>query len=184
MRIIGGKYGRRRFILPKRLKLRPTTDMAKEALFASLDASITLEGIEVLDLFCGTGSIGIEFVSRGALHVTMVDKAPRHIAFIREVIKTIGAEKEAKTLVKDVRSFIEQAKEKDQSFDIIFADPPYDLPWLSELPNLILSTSLLKRDALLILEHPSSYDFSENPFFLKHKNYSAVNFSFFSPARG
>lgn len=180
MRIISGKYGRRRFTLSKGLKLRPTTDLAKEALFDSLNASIGLEDIDVLDLFCGTGSIGVEFISRGARQVTMVDKNPKHIAFVRQVITEIGATNEAQTFVKEMRSFIQSAQEEGKSYDVIFADPPYDLPWLGEIPTLILSSSLLKPNGLLIVEHPSTYDFSEVSHFLRHKSYSAVNFSFFS----
>lgn len=181
MRIISGKYGRRRFSVPQGLKLRPTTDLAKEALFASLTASIDFEEKEVLDLFTGTGSIGLEFLSRGVQAVSMVDKHPKHIAFVRQVITALGAEKETKTYIKDVRSFLHQLKEEGRVFDIIFADPPYDLPWLAELPQIIFSSpSLLRPDGLFILEHPSTYDFSSMDFFVRHRSYSAVNFSYFS----
>lgn len=182
MRIISGKYGRRRFDVPKGLKLRPTTDISKEALFGMLQTLIDFEGIEVLDLFTGTGNIGLECVSRDAAKVVMVDKQPKHIAFVRSVIELLGANKETDTRVKDVRSLLREAKTNpgSEQFDLIFADPPYDLPWLEEIPQMIFEAQLLRSGGVFVLEHPAIYDFSIHPYFIKHRNYSAVNFSLFA----
>ena len=92
MRIISGKYGHRRFDVPKGFKLRPTTDLAKEALFSTITSMFSYEGARILDLFAGTGSIGLEFASRGAEWVDMVEKQPKQVAFIQSVIKALHAE--------------------------------------------------------------------------------------------
>lgn len=179
MRIISGKYGRRHFQVPKNFDLRPTTEIAKEALFSALESEIDLNGVRVLDLFSGTGSIGLEFLSRGASQVTWVDLQPRHCAFVRQVIKELQPDASTSVLKANVRSFLEKSESVRQTFDIIFADPPYALEWLSELPLMILNSALVAPSATIIVEHPSQYDFSDIPQFQKHKRYSAVNYSFF-----
>ena len=102
MRIISGKYGHRRFDIPKGFKLRPTTDLAKEALFSTITSMFSYEGARILDLFAGTGSIGLEFASRGAKWVDMVEKQPKQVAFIQTVIKALHAEDEAAVHVGSV----------------------------------------------------------------------------------
>ncbi len=179
MRIISGRYGRRRFTVPSNFKLRPTTDLAKEALFNTLTSEYDLEETSVLDLFSGTGSIGVEFCSRGAQYVCAVEQNRKHSAFIRQVIDELNIAKGTFDIyTSDVRSFINR-KVVDRKFDFVFADPPYNLSWLSSLPELITSSSLLSPDVVFVLEHPSEYNFSSFSGFIKHKSYSAVNYSFF-----
>lgn len=180
MRIIGGDFARLRFDVPKGLKLRPTTDMAKEALFSTLSSIIKFDGIRVLDLFSGTGSIGLEFISRGAELVYFVDKKPRHIDFIKSTVNKLNIKHKAQFVVGDVTKFLSHNANKIATFDVIFADPPYELPVIPSLPDIIFSSSLLSHDGLLVIEHPNSISFeSTHPNCIKHKNYSAVNFSFF-----
>ncbi len=185
MRIISGKYGRRRFTVPKGLKLRPTTDLAKEGIFGMLQSIIEFEGIEVLDLFSGTGNIGLEFASRGASKVIFLDKQHKHTSFVKSVIEELDAKDYCSTYTKDVLSFLKnpQLLLNEASFDLIFADPPYNLPCLEDIPELLFTSNLLKENGLFILEHPSEYNFSKHPNFVKHKQYSAVNFSLFSNSR-
>lgn len=181
MRIISGKYGRRRFDVPKGFKLRPTTDLAKEALFGMITSMLNCEGTRILDLFAGTGNIGLEFASRGVEWVDMVEKQPKQVAFIRSVIKELHAEGEAAVHVGNVFKWLTPQAEATATapYDLIFADPPYALESLGELPRLVFSSGLLQPEGIFILEHPESYDFSQHPFFVKHKQYSAVNFSVF-----
>jgi len=175
MRIISGKYGRRRFDVPTNITARPTTDMARENLFNVLMGLIDLEGKTVLDLFAGTGAMSFEFLSRGAAHVTAVEKARVQTDFIRRVQQQLGDDN--LTLVRgDVFKFVTSCR---QSFDVIFADPPYDLPRFALVPELVLNSSLVHDGTLFIMEHPREHDFSALPHFSQQRVYGKVNFSLF-----
>jgi len=175
MRIISGIYKGRRLNPPMNLPVRPTTDMAKEALFNILNNILDYEETVALDLFAGLGNISFELISRGCTSVTAVDNNLKCTGFIKkaaEELKMTGIS----TVKADAFSFIRKISVK---FDFIFADPPYDNPELAELPNLIFDGGLLNDDGLFVLEHPDIYDFSEHPNFFDHRVYSRVNFSFF-----
>ncbi len=175
MRIISGKYGRRRFDVPNNITARPTTDMARENLFNVLGNLIDMEGKTVLDLFAGTGAMSFEFLSRGCAQVTAVEKARVQCDFIKKVQKLLGDDN--LTLVRgDVFKFVATCR---QSFDIIFADPPYDLERFGEIPQLILDSPLVHDGTLFIMEHPREHDFSALPHFSQQRVYGKVNFSLF-----
>jgi len=175
MRIISGKYGRRRFDVPHDITARPTTDMARENLFNVLQGLIDLDGITALDLFAGTGAISFELLSRGCAHVTAVEKARVQGDFIRKVASQLGEEN--LTLVRgDVFKFIASCK---QSFDLVFADPPYDLARLDELPELLLSSPLVHEGTLMVVEHSRANNFAHLPHFMQQRTYGKVNFSIF-----
>lgn len=176
MRIISGKYKSRRIDVPHNITARPTTDFAKEGLFNLLNNQIDFEDIDVLDLFAGTGSIGIEFVSREARNVTSVEKSDLHCNFIRKACKELQIDN--LMLIKgDVFRFLESTKTK---FDIIFADPPYQLPQLPEIPDVIFRNQLLKPEGIFILEHSAKNNFENHTHFLSHRSYGNVNFTFFT----
>lgn len=175
MRIISGKYGRRRFDVPTNITARPTTDMARENLFNVLGNIIDLEDKTVLDLFAGTGAMSFEFLSRGCVHVTAVEKARIQAEFIKKVQKQLNDEN--LTLIRgDVFKFLATCR---QSFDIIFADPPYDLPRFGEIPQMVLNSPLVHEGTLFIMEHPREYDFSALPHFSQQRVYGKVNFTLF-----
>lgn len=175
MRIISGKYGKRRFDVPANIKARPTTDFARENLFNVLANQIDFDGAAALDLFAGTGAISFELASRGCARVVAVEAYHVQYNFIRKVTRLLGAD-ELTPLKGDVFKFIAACREK---FDFIFADPPYDLPRLPEIPELILASSLLKPGGLFVLEHSKNNDFSHLPCFEERRVYGSVNFSFF-----
>lgn len=176
MRVIAGIYKRRRFDVPHTFKARPTTDFAKENLFNVLNNYIDFEdGVTALDLFAGTGSISIELVSRGCDKVISVEKDPQHLSFINKVMKEVKTDK-CFALRADVFKYIERCQEK---FDFIFADPPYALERLSEIPDLIFKHNMLKDNGLFVLEHGKDLSFESHPNFLEHRYYGSVNFSFF-----
>lgn len=175
MRIVGGQYKGRLFTPGKSFKARPTTDMAKESLFNILQNQIDFEEIKVLDLFSGTGSISFEFASRGCTDITSVELNFQHHRFIKEVIEKLG-EKSIKAIKANAFQYAEKT---DQSFDLIFADPPYDHKQFAQVPDLVLSGHLLKDTGLFILEHSKNYDFSSRPEFIEVRNYGSVHFSFF-----
>ncbi|MDR0546036.1 MAG: RsmD family RNA methyltransferase [Dysgonamonadaceae bacterium] len=175
MRIVSGKYKSRRFDVPHSFKARPTTDFAKENLFNVLSNLIDFEDITALDLFSGTGSIAFELLSRGCSEVICIEKDPAHHAFIRKVQNELK-DNHLTPIKGDVFKFLENSRRK---FDFIFADPPYALKELEQIPSLILSHDLLNDGGVFVLEHPKEYDFSGLPGFLQKRVYGAVNFSIF-----
>ncbi len=175
MRIIGGNYKGRQFHPGKKFTSRPTTDMAKENLFNILQNRIDFENVKVLDLFSGTGSISFEFASRGCRDITSVELNFHHHHFIKEVIEKIG-EKNIRAVKANVFRFIEQT---NQSYDLIFADPPFDLPQFKEVPRKVLSGNILHSTGIFILEHSKAYDFSDYPEWKEFRIYGNVHFSFF-----
>lgn len=176
MRIISGIFRGRQIRPPGNFKARPTTDFAKESLFNILIHQFSIEDLDVLDLFSGTGSISYEFASRGARSVLAIEMAPMHYKFIQETCRSM--EMEQVTVIRaDAFRYL---KKPTQAFDFIFADPPFDHPGLAELPDLIFSTDILNKQGVFILEHPGSYSFTAHPRFLQHRKYGGVNFTFFS----
>ncbi|MDE6400654.1 MAG: RsmD family RNA methyltransferase [Muribaculaceae bacterium] len=175
MRIIRGKYGRRRFDVPKNITARPTTDFARENLFNVLENLEDFEGKTALDLFAGTGAISFEFLSRGCSEVTSVEQAAVQAQFIRSVKEKLGDET-LRVIKGDVFRFISTCS---RQFDFIFADPPYDHPRFEEVPMLILESAMVKSGSVVIVEHSKKHDFSRLPGFSQHRVYGSVNFSIF-----
>ena len=175
MRIITGLYKGRHFDIPRTFKARPTTDFAKENIFNVLNGYLDFEDAIALDLFAGTGSISLELLSRGCLQVVSVEKDREHASFIAQCTKQIGTDRHL--LIKgDVFRFV---KSCHQQFDFIFADPPYALPELPTVPDLIFSNDLLKDGGVFVFEHGKHNDFSNHPHFHEHRSYGSVNFSIF-----
>lgn len=176
MRIISGTLKGRRFTPPTKLKARPTTDFAKEGLFNVLGGKIDLEEIKVLELFSGSGSIGLEFISRGAKSVVGIEISIQHIGYIKKVCSELNVNNYYLQKA-DVFKYLDSAK---GSYDVVFADPPYAIKDLDKLPDLVLNNGLLNENGLFILEHGRDYDFSAHPHFLEMRKYGNVHFTFFS----
>lgn len=181
MRIIRGKFGRRRFDVPTNISARPTTDFARENIFNVLENLVDLEGATALDLFAGTGAISLEFLSRECEAVTAVEKAATQYNFIRRVASQLNVSN--LTLLRgDALRFLAAC---DTPFDIVFADPPYDMEGFAEIPGLILSSGAVRPGTLVVVEHSKKHDFSRLPGFFDHRVYGSVNFSLFRvPERG
>lgn len=175
MRIISGTFKGRRLTPPKNITARPTTDFAKESLFNLLQNRIEFEGTDMLDLFAGTGGIGIEFVSRGAREVTSVEMAHTQQNFIISTCRLLGI-RNLQLIRGDVFKFIAACHTQ---YDFIYADPPYALDKLATLPDLVFEHQLLKEGGWFVLEHSKADEFSEHPHFVEHRKYGNVNFSFF-----
>ena len=178
MRVISGIYKRRRFDVPHTFKARPTTDFAKENLFNVLTSNyfdFEEDHVSALDLFAGTGSISIELVSRGCGQVISIEKDRDHYAFICKVMREVKTDK-CLPIRGDVFKYIQNCHEQ---FDFVFADPPYELPNLETLPDLVFSNSLLKENGLFVLEHGKKNSFETHPHFVEKRVYGSVNFSFF-----
>ena len=175
MRIIRGKFGRRRFDVPANITARPTTDFARENIFNVLENIVDFEGKDALDLFAGKGAVSFEFLSRECRSVTAVERAPTQQRFIQKVADELGTDNF--TLVRgDALRFIANCPRR---FDIVFADPPYDMKGFGEIPSKILSSRLVGPGSIVIVEHSRSYDFSALPGFSEHRVYGSVNFSIF-----
>jgi len=177
MRIIRGNRRGRNINIPAFFKHRPTTDFAKEGLFNIIENMYSLENIKLIDIFTGTGSISYEFASRGCQNITALDKNKKYVWFVQKEFKKMYPNEDFYNILhEDSLKFI---KNRPLNYDIIFADPPFDMPQLETIPDIIFNNPNLNPEALLILEHSNNNDFSEHPFFYKNKRYGSVNFSFF-----
>lgn len=177
MRIIGGRFGSRRFNPPaNNWPTRPTTDYAKEALYNILQHKIDFEETKMLDLFGGTGNHCYEFLSRGSNDVTYVDSFGKCVAFVKKTAKELEVEDELTIIKSDVFRFIKSCTDQ---FDFIFADPPYHIKTLSQLPDLILEQNLLTDNGILVIEHDRNNNFEDHDRNTDVRKYGGCMFSFF-----
>jgi 16S rRNA (guanine966-N2)-methyltransferase len=175
MRVIGGAFGGRRINPPAKMPhTRPTTDIAKEGLFNVLENNLELSALRTLDLFGGTGSISYELASRGVHDLTVVEKDPVMFAFIQKSAKELELSAFYKVLRMDVFKFIEQCSE---TFDLIFAGPPYALATIDELPKLV--PRLLNDKGWFVLEHTPRNNYEGYPLYVTQRNYGTTIFSIF-----
>lgn len=175
MRIVSGKFRGRHFDPPSNITARPTTDFAKESLFNLIDNIMDIDGKTALDLFAGTGSISYELISRGAAYVTSVEMAQTQLAFIHKVCGQLKIDN-MRIVKQEVFRFLNSTT---ASYDLIFADPPYQLPNIEEIPDAILGNKHLNTGGILIVEHGAKTSFEAHPAFFQHRNYGNVHFSFF-----
>jgi 16S rRNA (guanine(966)-N(2))-methyltransferase RsmD len=175
LRIISGKYKGKNLIIPKGLPVRPTTDYAKESLFNILNNTIDFHDLEILELFAGTGNIGYEFMSRGAKNITSVDLDFKCVQFIKKMNKELGIK--GRVIRSESFRFIKSNKD---NYNMIYADPPYDLENILLFPDLIFDKNLLQKNGLLIIEHKKEIDFSSCKNYSETRQYGKVNFSFFN----
>ncbi len=175
MRIIGGKNQRRQIIAPSKLPVRPTTDMAKEALFNIINNHFDFEGLSILDLFAGTGNISYEFASRGAKEIVAVDINNHCVQFIKKTAQDLQMSN-LRPVRADALQFIGFCKVR---FDIVFADPPYDYSDLNEIPASVLENGLVNPGGWLVVEHGEGKKLSSLPWFFETRRYGKVHFSFF-----
>jgi 16S rRNA (guanine966-N2)-methyltransferase len=175
MRIISGSHRGRRIFPPNKLPVRPTTDLAKESLFNILWNYVDFENLRVLDLFSGTGNLSYEFASRGCKEVIAVEIHPKCVDFIKKTALDLNFDN-IRVVRGEVLHFLKHAP---SPFDIIFADPPYDMKEIPLLPGLVLDGKWLSEEGYLIVEHPREVNFSEIPGFFDLRKYGKVHFSFF-----
>ncbi len=177
MRIIAGTLGGRRFYPPAdKWPTRPTTDIAKEGLFNILQNQLDFSSVKMLDLFGGTGSHSLEFISRGCQDTTYVDKFGPCVRFISQLTQELKINDKIQINKADVFQFI---KNSNSSFDYIFAGPPYPLTNIPDIPDLIFDNNLLDPDGLLVLEHNPQHNFEGHRNYQSHRNYGTTIFSFF-----
>lgn len=175
MRIISGLHKGRRFSPPTNITARPTTDFAKEGLFNLLFNRLDFETLHTLDLFSGTGSISYELASRGCIDITSIEMSERHVAYIKKMIQTLKIDN-MRVLRTDVFRYMERCRSQ---FDFVFADPPYQLPNLETIPDLVFEHKLLTEGGLLVVEHGATTNFESHPHCTETRHYGNVYFSFF-----
>jgi 16S rRNA (guanine966-N2)-methyltransferase len=175
LRIVGGTHRGRKISVSRGFESRPTTDFAREALFNILANHFDFEDIRVLDLFSGTGSISFEFASRGCSEIDLVDSNHRSVQFIGKIAEELGM-KGIHAVRMDVFRFVPVCKKQ---YHVVFADPPYDLKNLQDIPELVLGHRLLLPGGWLVVEHGKEYNFLKTPQFFDERNYGSVHFSFF-----
>jgi len=176
MRIISGTRARKTIVPPNNFRARPTTDFAKENLFNILGNHFDFEEVKVLDLFSGTGSISYEFCSRGAEKVVSVEINPNHFRFIKQTAEQLSFNQLQAVMTN---TFVYLKSSQSEVFDIIFADPPYQLPEIDTIAERVYASGKLSDDGWLIIEHSGDTDFSSHPMFKEKRTYGSVNFSFF-----
>ena len=176
MRIISGTHKGRRLVAPKKLPVRPTTDRSKEGLFNILQHKYDLKNTSVLDLFSGTGSISYEFGSRGVNNITAVDQNKTCVDFIRKTSESLKFKIQVTQM--DTKKYLSSVKTQ---FDIIFADPPYDmgLKQYTEIIHTVFDNHVLKRRGILIIEHRDQIEFEQSSWFRQSRRYGSNVFSFF-----
>lgn len=175
MRILGGVLGGRSIEVPKGLPIRPTTAFAGEALFNILSNKIDFGSVSLLDLFSGTGHISIEFASRGCKDITSIDNYFGCVNFLKQTASKFGLG--INSIKADTFKYLGESKRK---FDVIFADPPYDIPNIEDIHKLVFSNELLNKNGILIIEHGPRTKLEHLSNFDQHRKYGNVNFSFFN----
>ena len=165
----------RRLTPTENLPVRPTTDMAREGLFNILNNILDYEELSGLDLFSGTGAVSFEFISRGVREVTAIEINSKCTDFIKKSALQFGVNN-LHVVRSDVFDLLKRAYKK---FDVIFADPPYQLEDLPTLPDLIFERQMLVDGGIFILEHSKEHSFENHPCFWQHRKYGKVNFTFF-----
>lgn len=155
MRIIGGMYRGRTLTALRDLSIRPTADRVKQTIFDLLATRVDLDGTQVLDLFAGSGSLGLEALSRGAAHVTFIEKARTSLEALEKNIRTLGCEDRATTHQAEVFWFLRNAH---ATYDLVFVDPPYALETIGTLPSVIAGSGVLHKGSFVVMEHSRESD--------------------------
>jgi 16S rRNA (guanine(966)-N(2))-methyltransferase RsmD len=175
MRIIHGRFQGFQFPPYHGSNTRPTTDLVKESLFNTLSTYMDIDNKKVIDLFAGTGNIGLEFLSRGASSIISVDHFPANITYMKSIKKQLQIS-EWEIVKSDVMKYVSLP---NLEADIMFADPPYDLPNIHEIVNMVLQSDWFTGNkGVFILEHVDRLVFNHNSVFLK-KQYGNTSFTGF-----
>jgi len=181
MRIITGLLKGRQIHIPKTLNVRPTSARTKEGLFSILDARKYIRNTNVLDLFAGSGNLGVEAISRGAEKVLFVDSDRRNTQHIEDVCDEFEISDQIRTVTSPVERFLEGMP---LPYDIVFSDPPYDYPYMEEMINIITTGGWMNENGWLILEHDKRHNFTEHPHCAYYREYGRTHVSIFTAEKG
>jgi len=160
MRVITGLYKGRTIKTVRDLSVRPATDRVRQTIFNMLENRMLLEGSSVLDLFAGSGSLGIEALSRGAAHVTFVESGREAVTYLDENLRTLGCEAATEVYGMDVAGFLDRHR---GTHDLVFADPPYAYGGTADLPRRIFGKGMIRPGGYLLIEHAKDLHFENTP---------------------
>ncbi len=160
MKIVAGKYGGRKLIVSKGRDIRPTTDKVRGAVFNMLSSRGAVEGAKVLDVFCGSGALGLEALSRGAAHCSFIDKARSSIELARENVIALDAMDYCDFAVRDSAKLLEKSSNND-AYSLVFLDPPYNKGLIPKALEKLIDGNWLERDAWIVCESERNFELSE-----------------------
>ncbi len=155
LRVIAGELKGRKLQVTKGLDIRPTSDRTREALFSIIgsDESFNLRGATVLDLFAGTGALGIESISRGAASALFIDSSKNSLDILKKNIKTVGAEQKTRVINWDISKNLDCLREYEKHFDLVFMDPPYEQGLITKALTNLLASGAINPSAMIVIEH-------------------------------
>ncbi len=185
MRVIAGTAGGRKLEAPKGMHTRPTPDRVREALFSILYDRVT--NARVLDLFAGTGALGIEALSRGAARAVFVEQDVPTSNLVRKNVHALGFAERGKVMTQPAARAIAELTRNGDTFDLVFLDPPYDDGLLAPTMALLDASPIIAVDAMVVCEHRSSDPPPGAPptFVLEDtRRYGEVSMSFYLRAKG
>ena len=180
MRVISGRFKGRTIRTVNDRSVRPATDRVRVTIFDMLANRLVLNGAHVLDLFAGSGSLGIEALSRGAAHVTFVELGREAMATIEQNLRSLGCLAGAELAEQDALGYLERAR---GPFDLVFADPPYGFPRTPDLPGIVMGRGLVRRGGYLLIEHTRDLGFADSALFFAgpEKKFGRTLITFFQP---
>ena len=178
MRVITGKYRNKILCVPKGKSTRPTTDKIRESMFDVISSRYFIEDAKILDLFSGTGSLGIEALSRGGASAVFVEKNPESVVITRKNVSCVSEPTE----VYNTDWKVAVRKLEGRKFDLIFIDPPYGLHIEQDVVSEILKKNILSSDGCIVVEHSADNKlcFDENVFSVYIKDYSGTSVTYLS----
>jgi len=181
VRVIGGVYRGRTLHTVGDLSVRPATDRVRQTIFDMLATRIDMAGINVLDLFAGSGSLGIEALSRGAARATFVESSPAAAAFITRNLRALGCEDAAEILETDALALLRPGA---GAWDLVFADPPYAYDRTADIPGMAFGAGIVR--GYLLIEHPPTVTFPPLGSYRTGavKRFGRTHVTFFTPCSG
>lgn len=183
MRVISGIYRGRTLRTVRDLSVRPAADRVRQAIFDVLMNRIEFEGALILDLFAGSGSLGIEALSRGAAHATFVENGHDAAAFIELNLRTLGCAEAGLVLETDALGFVRPGCGE---FDLVFADPPYAFDRTAGIPEIVFGSGILRPGGYLLIEHAGDLSFGNAPGYRSGpvKRFGRTHVTFFTATNG
>jgi 16S rRNA (guanine966-N2)-methyltransferase len=182
LRVIGGNLKGKKLFSVKGQNLRPTSDRVREAIFDILQNQF--QGRNILDLFAGTGALGIEALSRGAKRAVFVEGGARSLGVLRRNIEECRLKEQAEVLGREARVAIKILEARGESFELIFLDPPYSKGLARRVLEALSRSSIVTAGTLVIAEHSLSEELDSMPFWqrIDRRRYGRTLVSFFRPA--
>lgn len=178
LQVLTGSHKGRKLKVPKGRSVRPPTSRVKKSIFDRLG---DIEGVSVLDVFSGSGSLGIEALSRGAGHVTFIEKDPLAFKVLNENLATCGFTKMADTTCSDYEAALNKLKQSEERFDLAFVDPPYALYKTMDVKDFVIKAGeLLEEDGILIIEHDHKIDTAPEGYLRFTKKFGGTHVSYFT----